>query len=336
MNFQKLNNFEWLRLVFALQVVVVHVSEHLHFQIPSLIRHFPGVPAFFFVSGFLIYASYLNAPGVRYFQNRILRLYPGLFFVTLGGMGVALVAHGVDDILINFKIYATWFVAQLTIGQAYNPALFRDIGIGVLNGSLWTITTEILFYLTVPIIVWMEKRFHFAVPVLIVFSFVIYAIGPELWTEKIYREKTFYDILGLTPIVWGWMFGIGILAVKYFEFVKRWLKYFPFALIPMIAMIIGGRGLFWESSGNRVGLIYFCCYICLVLWLSFKPKFVRLNFDLSYGTYIWHAPVINLLLILSVPSASLAILLTLAFALLSWFLVEKPALRLKRRSLKPV
>ena len=83
--FPRNNNLEWLRLIFAVQVVLVHVAEHLKIAIPSVINHFPGVPAFFFVSGFLIYASYLNAPGRRYFENRFLRIYPALVFVTLGG-----------------------------------------------------------------------------------------------------------------------------------------------------------------------------------------------------------------------------------------------------------
>jgi len=69
------------------QVVFVHAAEHLNFAIPAIIGHFPGVPAFFFVSGFLIYASYLNAPGRRYFENRFLRLFPALVFCNIGRHG---------------------------------------------------------------------------------------------------------------------------------------------------------------------------------------------------------------------------------------------------------
>ena len=62
-NFPKENNLELLRLIFALQVVISHMSSHMGFFIPDFASHFPGVPAFFFVSGLLIYSSYLNAPG---------------------------------------------------------------------------------------------------------------------------------------------------------------------------------------------------------------------------------------------------------------------------------
>src|SRR5437763_15383066 len=82
------NNLEWLRLTFAIQVVFVHAAEHLKLRIPALVGHFPGVPAFFIVSGLLIYASYLNAPGEPYFENRFLRGFHALVFVTAGSVAV--------------------------------------------------------------------------------------------------------------------------------------------------------------------------------------------------------------------------------------------------------
>jgi peptidoglycan/LPS O-acetylase OafA/YrhL len=337
LTFPRNNNLEWLRLIFAVQVVFVHAAEHLNLTIPSIIGHFPGVPAFFFVSGFLIYASYRNAPGRRYFENRFLRLYPALVFVTLGGMAVALAAHGWRDLVNSFPTYTVWLVAQTTLGQAYNPALFRDIGVGVINGSLWTLTTEILFYCSVPILVWMERRFRFTVLALVGLSFTIYVIGPLLWNEALYRQRTIFDILALTPIVWGWMFGFGILAVKRFDLVQRGLKYLPIAGVPMAVMISFGKGPLFATLGNRVGLVYFASYAALVLWFAFATPFVRLKFDLSYGIYVWHMPIINLLLVFAVPrAASLAFVLTLAIAALSWIVVEKPALKLKRQSLKPI
>jgi len=96
--FPRVNNLEWVRLIFALQVVITHTLNHLDpsLSIPACIANFPGVPAFFFVSGFLIYASYLNAPGTRFLENRFLRLFPALFVVTLGGVVIIFMALGWD------------------------------------------------------------------------------------------------------------------------------------------------------------------------------------------------------------------------------------------------
>jgi peptidoglycan/LPS O-acetylase OafA/YrhL len=336
--FPRNNNLEWLRLIFATQVVINHTSADMGFAIPSFIYSFPGVPAFFLVSGFLIYSSYINSPGVRYFQNRFLRLYPGLIFVTFGGATVTLIAHGWKSLLSHALTYVAWFFGQLTLGQGYNPGLFRDVGVGVVNGSLWSLTVEMLFYLSVPLIVLLERRFRFTIPVLFLLSFLLYAIGPSLWTTAIFREKTVFNFLELTPLVWGWMFASGILAAKYFIHLKRWIKYAPVLVLPMIGMILWGpEPLFLiNTAGNRLGIIYFLCYISMVLWLGFVVPHVHLSFDLSYGTYIWHMPVINLLLVLGIHSAPLVFALTISIATASWFLVERPTLRLKRKSLHPV
>jgi hypothetical protein len=44
-----------------------------------------------------------------------------------------------------------WLAAQLTIGQFYNPVFLRGYGLGVLNGSLWTIPLE-QFCVLVPLL----------------------------------------------------------------------------------------------------------------------------------------------------------------------------------------
>lgn len=327
------NNLGWLRLLFALQVVIVHTLEHLGINTPQILRNFPGVPAFFFISGFLIYNSYLNAQGSTYFKNRFLRLFPGLLLVTLGGVCIALIAHGYQDVIKHPQQYLVWIFAQITLGQAYNPELFRDIGIGVINGSLWTLTTEILFYLSVPVIVVLERHFVYTVEAFIIASFTFYVAGPLLLNDPIYRDKTLFDIIALTPIAWGWMFGFGILAVKNFDKLITKTEYYPILILFIILMILFGDGVFFGSTGNRLGLFYFIAYAGLVFYIAFAVPFVPLSFDFSYGMYIWHAPVINLVLVLSIPSVYLVFIFTIILAALSWFFVEQPSLKLKHRSI---
>ena len=216
-----------------------------------------------------------------------------------------LIAHGWTDLVRNFPTYVLWFFAQITLGQAYNPGVFRDVGTGVMNGSLWTITTEILFYLFVPVLVRFESWFSKSLLVLILVSFLFYSIGPLVWRDPIYRDKTFYDVMALTPIPWGWMFGFGILVVKNFQILKRWFPFLPLALLPILIMINFGDGhceFLLHPSGSRLGLLYFINYVALILWFAFFVRPFRLSFDLSYGVYIWHGPVINLLMVFGLHS----------------------------------
>ena len=314
--------------MFAAQVVAVHTGDHLGASLPGIVQHFPGVPAFFFISGFLVYGSYAQNNGADYWRNRSLRLLPALIFATLGGVVVALLAHGWRDLFEYPGTYVTWILAQITLGQAYNPSHFRYIGVGVINGSLWTLTTEILFYVLVPIITWVEHRFRMIVPSLMAMSFAIYTFGPDLLDFEVVLGKTLFEFLALTPLIWGWMFGFGILAFKHFDRLPiRWL---PLAGIPMALMIWQGDGALFHSAENRLGIFYFCAYAAIVLWLSFGIRAPKLLPDFSYGAYIWHMPIINLLLVFAIPNAApVAIGLTLLFAVASWYMVEKPALRLK-------
>ena len=336
--FPSKNNLDWIRLALALQVVLTHASVYLHspLRLPNFISNFPGVPGFFFLSGFLIYSSYLNSRGYLYFQNRFLRLFPGLISVTIGGAAVILFALGWDALKNNTSTFIIWFLSQISLGQAYNPELFRSVGIGIINGSLWTITTEIIFYLTVPLIVLLEKRFRFTVILLMGISFFIYTYGPFLLSGNVYRQKSFFDLLALSPLVWGWMFGFGILAAKYYKDIECFIKFLPILFVPLLFMIFFGEGFLFQPHGNRLGLFYFICYTGLILWFSFGFSFVKLPFDLSYGAYIWHAPIINLLLIIKISNLPLAVVITLTMAAFSWFLIEKPILKLKRQSLRPI
>ncbi len=337
MDFPKQNNLQWLRLLLATQVMLEHSATELGRQavLPQFVGNFPGVPAFFFVSGFLIYSSYRNSAGLQYWRNRFLRLVPALVVVTIAGAGVALYAHGPGDLIRHPRTYAVWIVAQTTIGQAYNPGLFRDVGVGVINGSLWTITTEILFYVAVPAIILAERRVRFLVPGLVAVSFAVYAVGPGVWRAPVYRDKTVFDILALTPVVWGWMFGLGILAVQHFERIRKYIL--PLSVIALICMplMFSGEGLLWRSSGNRLGLVYFLAYATLILGFAFATPYVPLKPDFSYGIYIWHMPVINFLLVTVTLARSfaLAVALVLAISAMSWFLIEAPALRFKKSSI---
>ena len=328
------NNLEWLRLAFALQVVLSHSAIHLELNIPNFIAHFPGVPAFFFVSGLLIYTSYANAPGRDYFRNRFLRIFPALLVVTIGSLFIILIDKGFQDFFINFKIYFIWLLSQITIGQAYNPTHFRDMGVGVINGSLWTITTEILFYTLVPALYFLDRRFKYTISVFFILSFIFYAFAPDLLNSNFYRNKTLYDAFALTPIAWGWMFAFGMILAKNYDALRKWTPHSPWAILPMVCMIMWGEGIFFGSAGNRLGLFYFLTYAILISYIAFNIPPRPLKFDISYGIYVWHMPIINLFLILSILNLWLVIFITITMGFGSWYLIEKPALRLKKRTLK--
>jgi len=156
----RVNNFDLIRLLAALQVVLCHSVLYLDLHFGVLFDHFmhvldyfPGVPIFFVTSGFLISSSLRRHPGLRnYFRNRLLRIYPALylsFFLTVG----LLAALGyLTWNVVSDPQFALWIFTQLTIAPFYDIPRLIGFGHGDINCSLWTIPVELQFYIVLPLL----------------------------------------------------------------------------------------------------------------------------------------------------------------------------------------
>ena len=156
------NNFNLLRLIIALQIVFIHSILSLGIEnlivdnIYNTIKYIPGVAVFFLISGFLIAMSYDKNPNLKYYiKNRILRIYPALFINIFIGI---IILYYFDFIEFNTELIL-WIMAQITFLQFYNIDMFREFGVGVINGSLWTISVELAFYILLPIIFIVKVNF---------------------------------------------------------------------------------------------------------------------------------------------------------------------------------
>ena len=82
------NNFDLLRLLFAVTVCLVHSYNISGFQQLSLVANFlsssVAVKAFFVVSGFLIFMSFERSTSCSsYAKKRIRRIYPAYFTIVV-------------------------------------------------------------------------------------------------------------------------------------------------------------------------------------------------------------------------------------------------------------
>ena len=210
------NNFNLLRVFAAIQVFFVHSWAHLYDHSGSYISisplyFLPAVPIFFLVSGYLIPMSYEASSSLAaYFKNRALRILPALYVCFLISLLVAIYfgalnSTGIRDILI-------WSLAQLTFLQFYNPDFLRNFGVGVLNGSLWTISVELCFCLVLPFIVLMIRKSS-RITFIVLFSLSIlflayfyYFIVPFHYSDLTVVNKLFY--VSILPYLFYFTFGI--------------------------------------------------------------------------------------------------------------------------------
>jgi peptidoglycan/LPS O-acetylase OafA/YrhL len=336
------NNFDLIRLFAASQVLFYHAVTHLKvgelISVGHFLNYFPGVPVFFVISGFLISMSWERAPSPRqYAWNRILRIYPALWVCLLVSIAIFL-ACGVRP--ASLKTFVLWTLAQATLFQYYNPEFLRGFGVGVINGSLWTIPVELEFYILLPLLaiaangsrkVWAAYAIAAAVMMVLArhYSPELLTIGDKLlWVSII--PYLFYFLVGvLTRYLYERY--PGLLSGKALQWAAAYGAWIAFEML----FDVDGR------AGNQLNIASIILLAMLTVSAALSrpelcARILRGN-DISYGVYIYHMPVINLLLFggfAGLPGFAAATVATLLCATLSWFWIERPALGLKNYSLR--
>ena len=341
-NKNTINNFDLLRLFAASQVVLSHASYHLEhsYSFFSFFSLFPGVPIFFFLSGFLIYGSYESSlgnknPVLNFYFKRVLRLYPGLWGCLLFSIFLVWNSGYLENITLNIREIALWFVAQMTAFQFYNPDFLRGFGVGALNGALWTIVVEIQFYLLVPLVyklMQQKKLFIFSTIVI----FIIFNIFNAYLIDK---DSIVSKLIHVSFAPWFYMFLVGAFFAKFKEYISSVLSINIFILLASLLSIYFMSYYLGLGWGNNVNPIGYALMVTIIIKLAYinptlSDRILGRN-DISYGVYIYHMPIINYILYIYGPGEVQyisAILGTLLVALLSWFLIERPTLRLKNNA----
>jgi peptidoglycan/LPS O-acetylase OafA/YrhL len=332
------NNFDLVRLLAAAQVAVVHICEHLRIGSPMLLRVldlFPGVPIFFFVSGFLVSQSLARAKGLGgFYRNRVLRVFPGLWFCLLFSICLAAIFTDIPWTSASFYI---WLLAQLSIGQFYNPPFLRDFGVGVLNGSLWTIPVELQFYLVLPVLYFLWKRWRRGAEA----AFVIAAFAAHtFFILAIYGQGTLFAKLAqVTVVPWLFFFIMGSLAARHWPRVEHLFRgRFTYWLTGYVAGTLAiGYLSSLEISGNRINGISAILLLGVVLSAAYTAPALSRRLlagnDISYGFYLYHMPLLNAYMVVgaarSPGGGALVFAVSVFVAVLSWRLVERPALAMK-------
>lgn len=348
----RVNNFDLIRLLAALQVAVVHALMHL--KPPGSFVHiarsglelFPGVPIFFVISGLLISKSYEQSDSIRnYCRNRCLRIFPGLWVCLVVSVGVILIG-GVGTIGTALtRDWLLWWAAQMTFFQSYTPAFLEPFGNGMLNGSLWTIPIELEFYLFLPALYFIlrlrQRRGHTLVLTVLLASLVTQLV--LVYGRRRFPVLADYDFLFHTLVPYLWVFLVGLLIQRNWSRVRGCFAHKAhWWLLGYLLLCMVARGLHIGNGGNNINPIFLLPLAGLVISCAtsapgLSDRILR-HRDISYGTYIYHALVINLMLQFGVPAGVLSVMaaigISLALAAVSWAVVEKPFLMSKRGALR--
>lgn len=322
------NNFDLIRLLLAGTVCLAHAHELSGFDEIAWFRHVfsasIAVQAFFVISGFLIFMSYEKSSSISsYARKRIRRIYPAYFSV------VALCAFGLLSIstLSTEAYFSTqWFKylgANLTFLNFIKPTLpgvFEGLRYQTVNGALWTLKLEVMFYVVVPLFVVLFRRFgHLKCIAVTYILSVAYNVAFSIAAQK--TGSAFYLELGKQLPGQLCYFMAGGLLYYYLSFFERHVGYF----VAAAAVVLGVNSFIPLSALTPLAVAVFVIFFALFLYVGNFGKYG----DFSYGVYILHFPIIQTLLYSGHFNQSpwlyliSAVGITLLGAVAMWHLVEK-------------
>ena len=285
-----------------------------------------GVAMFFVLSGYLVTRSFETRHNLlAYLEARILRIFPALWVLLLLSVFVLGPLLTTLDLSAYFAHDGSWKYlthnAKLYPNVSHRlPGVFLDNPrAGGINGSLWTLPVEVRMYVIVAligVIGILKKRVIFNIVMFLICAW--YFFTPEqfpLLYKPNHVRLAIYFLLGA-------VFYINRDKIRY-----HWTG----VIVLTVILILNFKNDFYN-------LTYAVWFSYLVLYISFHrhlklPDFGR-HGDFSYGLYLYAFPITQLnIMWLGSDNPWLIMvttfLVTIVFAIGSWYLVERPALRLK-------
>lgn len=335
--FRHQNNFNLLRLLLALLVLVSHAPElqdgTRHRELLTQLFHTLSfgelaVDGFFLLSGYLIVQSWDLAPVPALFlRKRVLRIYPGFIVASL--VCVYIVAPLGTDAARYFSELstATMALCLVVLHGPITPPVFESLPYPQVNGAMWTIMREFACYLAVMLLGvsgGIRRRGIWLALTVAGFAAYLYAGAglPLPWSPL--------GLLLNDPVV---RLGSLFFAGGCFYLYRDCYRFTPRgALVSAVALL----ALMFSRRYVELGLASFGGY--LLFYFAFRPMWLTESFnrlpDISYGVYLYGWPVQTLLLAYLPPLSpwtmlGIALLIVLPVSVLSCYLVEQPLLKLK-------
>lgn len=318
-----------------------------------------GVWIFFVLSGFLMGKNFLsgryqvNAQGMRnFYLNRVIQIVPIYIFCVffLAFFMHPEIFHG-ENLKALFRFVTFTNYSNLSVS---------------LNGALWTLSTEIQFYVLVPFLVIICNEIYKKFGSFNLF-FIIIALGfiNRLWLHYYgfyeHKDFTFWNNFIYKPIFSNldlFLAGMCVnfliddyLKGKYKGIFKPKFAFWFFVVIFLVGNYAGYRTfvflhknwsqafVFLMPTLTAIGVAYliFCVEARDVLKNIYRKNMSIVNFfgALTFTIYVWHEPVLKQINqsfsdLTFMAKFGLGVLFTTLIALMMYYFIEKPMRNLKK------
>lgn len=278
------------------------------------------VMSFFIISGFFITISLVKRNDIlNFLKARALRIFPGLAFVvivTVFVIGPLTTSLGIKEYFLSSETLSYFKVLLIKSLDLYTlPGVFEDnIYSNQVNGSIWTIYFEVIFYLGIAFLGFLKLMNKKIMLALFVFTYLVF-LSPITFMGRYFEMFIF--------------FSVGSLFYLYRDKIPLKISY---AVVSLFLLITASYfGYFVHAFA------FFGTY--LVLFLVFYKK-VKIPFsnnlgNYSYGLFLFGFPIQQMIVHFFGGSMNPLVNLIIAFpisfllAVISWHVVEERFLKYK-------
>ncbi len=324
-----------LRAIAVVPVILFHAGLDL------FSGGFVGVDIFFVISGYLItsiiYEEMVNGDFSisRFYERRVRRILPALFFVSLVCIPFAwfwMLPREFKDFSESIAAVNLFASNFLFAGQSGYFAVSSELKPLI---HTWTLAVEEQFYILFPLLLLILKHLRQSRIILVIAGISIASLALAEWGSRVYPTESFYLLptrawelcagaliaLGLRQrqirnarlARYGSLAGLFLVLFSIFAFDETVRFPSVWTLVPVI-----GAGLIIVFAGkeNSVGQL-----------LSLRPL-VQIGL-ISYSAYLWHQPLFTFARIRSLDAVPTSVFLmlsvvTLALAYMTWHVIEQP------------
>jgi peptidoglycan/LPS O-acetylase OafA/YrhL len=310
-----------------------------------------GIPVFFALSAFLLFSlCYMDGTPaawpayLRFTIRRALRVMPLVTVFTLTCLVIALLTQSIP--------------ASQAIGRALGAIFYVDNLICWVKGlsklpytmHLWTLSYEMQFYPFIPLFaaaaIASQKRFWIVLAIVAGWAFAIHVSFALLGVSRWALFMT--PFISPMPVLCGMGFGVLYLTGALPRI--SWWVALPLAAVGFACVAIAPPELhapytlvvYPALALTAAGTLWAAIFFAPVRWLLSLRSLVFLG-KISYGLYVFHLPAIAVFkhmapeygiepqksLAAFVLVAGLAGAITVLCAVASWYLLERPFLKLK-------
>jgi peptidoglycan/LPS O-acetylase OafA/YrhL/O-antigen/teichoic acid export membrane protein len=361
------NNFDALRLVGALMVLVSHAFALSGRPEPTLAGTTLGtlgVFIFFGISGFLITKSWVREPRPGpFFAKRALRILPALIVVS------ALTAYLIGPLITTASL-GHYFANPLTHAYALRNATLRTDYLlpavfahnpypHAVNGSLWTLPIEVRAYVAVAgiglltMLVGRKRsrpgwfKHHLRLIGIVCASLITLGLVVAILKSGLSHKlaayglgpPTAHDVTGGVSDQWYLFLTFGVGAALYLCRDRVRLRWDVCAAAIAVWVLASHATVLPATARTALIPAVLLPYATLVIAFRGSPLLRKPTAwgDISYGVYIWAFPIAQIVALKiahATPAIVIAISLptTCLLATASWLTIERHALRLKPRS----